>query len=154
MSKWLVDEEEIEAIESSKNEEGMITPELVLETASDESSPIHHRFEWENGKAAHEYRLMQGRQLIRKVVQFQVIDGATIQTPKYYNVKCVDDSNKKISQGYVEYTVVKDTPIYKAQILKEVIMEIRRWQNIKEVFTEVNAIINDDEVGKLEKEYA
>jgi hypothetical protein len=46
-------------------ERGELTPSIVVEEAEDEESPLHDRFEWDNDKAAHEYRLAQARTLIR-----------------------------------------------------------------------------------------
>lgn len=48
-------------------EDGKLLPEAVVEAASDSINPLHHRFEWNEGKAAHAYRVFQARQLILHV---------------------------------------------------------------------------------------
>jgi hypothetical protein len=49
-----------------------VTPEDVVEDARPIDSPMHDAFEWDDSKAAIEYRLEQARHLIRSVT-FQVI---------------------------------------------------------------------------------
>ena len=44
-----------------------LTPQLVVETARDESHPLHSRFEWDDKVAAEAHRLDQARRLIRSV---------------------------------------------------------------------------------------
>lgn len=46
---------------------GSLTPENVVAVARDESSPLHHRFEWDDSAAAEKYRVLQAQELIRKV---------------------------------------------------------------------------------------
>lgn len=43
---------------------GVLWPKKVVEAARPESSVLHSRFEWNNGKAAERYRIWQARQLI------------------------------------------------------------------------------------------
>jgi hypothetical protein len=45
-----------------------LTPELVVEAAKPKASPLHDRFEWDNKKAGHEFRLIQARTLLRVTV--------------------------------------------------------------------------------------
>lgn len=47
---------------------GEITPEDILADARNDNSPLHSFFEWDDGAAAHQYRLQQARGLIRSVV--------------------------------------------------------------------------------------
>jgi len=46
---------------------GELTPELVLERARQEDSPLHGHFTWDQAKAAYERNLDQARSLIRSV---------------------------------------------------------------------------------------
>lgn len=67
---------------------GHLTPDLVVQAATDEQSPIHSIFEWDDGKAAHQHRLWQARRLIRSV-QIERPDGKPM--PKYLSVKIEGD---------------------------------------------------------------
>lgn len=49
------------------DENGNVTPSMVVETARDPSNPLHGEFEWDNDKAAHQYRLWKARKIIREV---------------------------------------------------------------------------------------
>lgn len=46
---------------------GRLTPDLVLEAASDPDSPLHSYFTWDDAEAAHKRRLDEARTLIRAV---------------------------------------------------------------------------------------
>lgn len=49
--------------------DGLLLPEQVVRAARPKTSPLHSRFEWNEGRAAHAYRIWQARQLIRVVVE-------------------------------------------------------------------------------------
>ena len=57
----------------AKENGGVLLPSAVVEAARPKSSPIHSRFEWDDGVAAEQYRLCQARQLIR--VSVECIEG-------------------------------------------------------------------------------
>jgi len=61
-------QKELEAIRKANH--GMISPEKVVEFASNPDTALHGKFTWDNGKAAHEYRLWQARTLIRVQVAY------------------------------------------------------------------------------------
>lgn len=45
---------------------GKLTAEVILDAATDPESPLHTHFEWDQAVAAHEYRLVQARELVRR----------------------------------------------------------------------------------------
>lgn len=55
------------ALDEIYNEEGELTEDNVLKAARLKSSPLHEFFEWDNNKAAAEYRRLQARSLIVNV---------------------------------------------------------------------------------------
>ena len=57
--------------------------EDVVTAARDPISPLHGKFEWEDSKAAQQYRLWQARQLIASVT-IKLPDGQPVR--KYINV--------------------------------------------------------------------
>jgi len=80
---------QVEVVLDELNEaHGHLTPDLVVQAAQDEQSPIHSIFEWDDGKAAHQHRLWQARRLIRSV-QIERPDGKPM--PKYLSVKIDHD---------------------------------------------------------------
>lgn len=48
--------------------DGVIEPETVVEESKIPSAPLHSCFEWDDEKAAHEYRITQARGIIRAIV--------------------------------------------------------------------------------------
>lgn len=45
--------------------DGVLTPEAVVEDSTPEDAPLHNHFEWDDKKAAHKHRIEQARQIIR-----------------------------------------------------------------------------------------
>src|SRR5258708_7093588 len=72
---------------------GQLTPHDVVQEASRESSVLHSYFEWEDEKAAAEYRLTQARNLVACVVLVQS-DDYEIKKPirAFVNIS-YEDSN-------------------------------------------------------------
>lgn len=48
-----------------REERGSLTPALLVEVARDPNHPLHHRFEWDDTKAAEKWRLEQAGALLR-----------------------------------------------------------------------------------------
>lgn len=49
----------------AKAHRGMLRPEYVVEAARNKQSPLHDSFEWDNGRAAEKFRLIQAERLLR-----------------------------------------------------------------------------------------
>ena len=56
-----------------KANQGILRPADIVEAAEPTDHPLHDRFEWDNTKAGHEYRLWQAREII--AVAVKVIDA-------------------------------------------------------------------------------
>lgn len=67
-----------------RQDRGDITPEIVVEEAASEDSPIHAAFEWDDEDAAHEHRLSQARHLVKSVRL--VVDDAKNTIPAFVHV--------------------------------------------------------------------
>lgn len=63
---------------------GPITPSRLLREAAKPNHPLHNRFEWDNSKAAHEYRLIQARKIIVSVSELP--EGADRPIQVYVHV--------------------------------------------------------------------
>ena len=59
-----LERKELEAMAASNN--GVVTVDMVIDAAKDEASPLHSHFEWDNDKAAENYRRWQARALIAR----------------------------------------------------------------------------------------
>lgn len=86
--------------------EGRLTPQAVVDAAKDPDSALHDRFEWDDSKAAAEFRLEQARELIRMVrVQIET-DERVVSTVRYVH----DPDLRAGEQGYVSVPVLLRNP--------------------------------------------
>jgi len=72
---------------------GEITPKIVLDDARGVKSPLHPCFEWDDGKAAEQYRLQQAGLMIRALVV--TVEDAEIPKPARAFVNVADVSEKQ-----------------------------------------------------------
>lgn len=84
----------ISAIKNLQNRRGLILPESVVEAARPASSPLHKYFEWDNTKAAQEWRLEQARYLIRVCVEVAKLPNNEPQEIRVF-VSLPSERNKK-----------------------------------------------------------
>lgn len=120
--------EELDKI-AKNDRDGLIQPEQVVEVASDESSPLHTHFEWDDSEAAQEYRLHQARNLINRVRVIKVDEG-----PRYVNVtiKRVDGGFRR---GYIQTErAVADPDLYE-QVVMDASKGLRAYQIRLQAFT-------------------
>lgn len=88
-----------DAVEEFKRIEtkyGALTPENIVDAARPESATLHSAFEWDNNKAAQQYRLQQARNVINNV-----------------EVKIISDSEERVLSVYEIVTVKDDGRQYK-----------------------------------------
>jgi hypothetical protein len=93
---------------------GYVKASLLVEAARDEENPFHSAFEWDEGTAAHEFRLHQARRIIR-VVLVRVEDS-----PKQQALIHVTVANKNEGE-YHPRNVVMRCPSKHARAYAEVI---------------------------------
>lgn len=85
---------------------GRITPELVLSEAVKPTSPLHDHFEWDDTKAAHRWRLVQARELIRSVKVRITSENRNISVVRYVR----DPEAEATEQGYVALQQLQKEP--------------------------------------------
>lgn len=89
--------EALKELKQLEDRKGRLTPEQVLEAASDPKSALHSQFEWDDSKAAYAHRLDQARELIRRVKIELVVEERTIKAVAY-----VRDPDRQTSEpGYI-----------------------------------------------------
>lgn len=82
----------------SKANGGKITPQQIVDAARNEDSPLHRFFEWDDDKAAEQYRLDQARTLLRSCQVEVTVSDRKVQVPYYVR----DPEADTMDQGYVE----------------------------------------------------
>jgi hypothetical protein len=85
--------EELETIRKLERE---LTAELVVSKARPKNSPLHNEFTWDDSDAAHKYRLVQARTLIRSVT---VVTEAKEPVQHYCHVRHKGEKGKRQRRG-------------------------------------------------------
>ena len=123
--------------------DGLLRPEDIVEFARDKRTTLHAQFEWNNGKAAEQFRLEQARHIIRVVVT--VIDMPEAHEPitvRAYQSLTTDRG----SQGYRATVDVLSVKELRDQMLKDAIDELVRirtkYATLKEL-TKVHEAIDE-----------
>ena len=85
---------------------GRLTPSVVVKDAGKPNSPLHDYFEWNDGRAGAQYRLMQARHLIRSVEVVIRTDTAVFEAIAYVR----DPRAAATEQGYVAIESLRNDP--------------------------------------------
>ena len=121
---------ELESIRQA-NPDQMLREEEVVEFASDPSTALHDRFVWDDGAAAHQYRLEQARKVIRVTVEVMKDDKPPVRL--YVSL----ESDRQKGGGYRHITeVCSDEEMY-AELVDQSRREMqafqRRYREIEEL---------------------
>jgi hypothetical protein len=101
----------------------VLTPERVLEVASERDNPLHRFFQWDNGKAAQAYRLDQARNLIRIVHVLRVIDDGRKQQP--VTVRAIVNVNP--GKGFVTRNEAIGSETIRAAMVERHLRGLENW---------------------------
>lgn len=125
MKKEIVDE--LRALHA----EGNLRASAVLARARNVHNPLHDCFEWDNGKAAQQWRLQQAGALIR-TVKITTESGSKVRA--YYPVRAT-------SSAETAYVPAKDVAEsidlrsnFRRQVSQEICGMVRRWRLHAEFF--------------------
>jgi len=105
-------------------EHGNLTPEMILEEARSEASPLHSLFEWDDQVAGEKYRLGQARVLVR-IVREEIgeeEDGSPIYVRTYVSAWRAG----REESGYLSAREVLTSPVSEAILAKALKREIAR----------------------------
>ena len=151
-----------ERIEAIKAKLDVLTPDAVLNDARKEKSPLHQFFEWDDSKAAEQYRLRQAGHLIRSIsVTFEdvapeparqvtlagVTEPATETRPIRAFLSVQSESG---ATGYVGTKEAMSDPEMRRQVLARAHNELasvgQKWRDVSELTDVFMAL---DRVGEL-----
>lgn len=124
--------DELESIR--KGNDGLLTPQVVLEQASDPESPIHDGFEWDDSTAANLHREQEARLMINHLtVTISEVPGSE-PTRAFVSIR-VDDSPR-----YTSIQVALATPELRKQVLDKALKEARAWQDRYNEYEELTSV--------------
>ena len=128
-------------------DEGRLTPQELVDEARPESSPLHKGFEWDDAKAAENYRRGQATRMIRAIVvkESAVIDGGSEEIPvKIFNQTERGDTYESLR------TILVDS--YKAEALldkaKEELRSFRakysQLERLRSLMSAIDDVLEED----------
>lgn len=124
--------------------DGLLTPETVVEAARSPKSPLHQQFTWDDNKAAHEYRLWQARTLLRVTVEYL----PTVKQNVRVFVSLTPD-REETSGGYRPLVEVLSDADQRKQLLADALAELQYFQKKYAMLKELAGVWR--EVRKLAK---
>ena len=128
-------------LQAIHEQHGHITPALVVDTARDESHPLHERFEWDDKQAGEAYRLHQARQMIRSV---RVVYREADEREGERSVRAYHAVRTERGNIYQPADEIVSSPFLTQLLLRD--ME-RDWQQLKRRwarFSEFTELIKKD----------
>ena len=123
---------------------GRLTPDVVVNEAAKPESPLHPLFQWDDDKAAHQWRLQQARVFINNI-EVTVISAGEPVTVGAYEIVNKDDGYRHIETFTIdEMKVVKDSAIreliYVNKKLKTYNEFLKASQNIQYAIEELQQV--------------
>lgn len=137
--------EKLEELKAIYRDNGLLQAEQVVERARDPESPLHDDFEWDDDKAAEQYRLVQARQLIRVAVS---IDPNLDEPVKVRVFTSLKSDRKNPGGGYRSMQDVLAHDGMRQELLQQALAEFKsardKYKEVKElaeVFASVDAAV-------------
>ena len=113
-----------------------LTASIIVEEAKHKTSVLHGAFEWDDSKAAHEWRLHSARHLMRSVeIVSTKEEGGTRSLPAFVFVK-TDDGPR-----YETLAIVQSDDELRKQVLERAEKEFDQWAKRYEEYEEFLSVI-------------
>lgn len=100
---------------------GRVTPEAVVDAAKDPAHPWHNRFEWDDSKAAHAFRIAQARILIRAAYLLLSNERQEVRIPRFVRDQSLDPT----VAGYITLPQLREE---QENVHESVVYEFKRAQ--------------------------
>lgn len=137
--------EELERIRVRNN--GRLTQEDVLDEAKNAASPLHPAFEWNDKKAAHQYRLTQAGYLIRMITVAPAEPEAATTKP----VRAFVNVERESDRSYTSVAHALSDQELRAQVLARAMKELHDWRQRYQDLVELARVFSvvDEERNRL-----
>ena len=131
----------VERFKELEDSYGVLTPEVVVHDAKKKSSPFHDYFEWNDGAAAHEYRLQQARYLIRSI-EVTIIEGKSDQRAYVaVPIESVTGDEDDEGTGYACIETVLNSAYLRRQYIQRALKEAENYAKRYEGIAELDEIV-------------
>jgi hypothetical protein len=111
-----------ERLHKIRDKHGELTPRVVVDDAASPRSPLHPCFEWDDEKAADNYRLVQARKLMGSIVVAEYADAPIADETRAF-VHLSIETNQ-----YVPIEVAMTNENMRAEVLAKAAREIKLWR--------------------------
>lgn len=144
-----------EAIEELRDDNGEVTPEVLVDAARPKRSFFHKSFNWEDVDCAERYRLEQARYILRSVqVVVEVPEGSTRKIRAFTSVSSVEDPRKRAYVHTVE--AMESSDDIQTEILHQCLAGLvawrRKWADLNELSDFIGTV--NKQIKKMEKAVA
>ena len=125
---------------------GTLTPNLVVEAAKPKNHPLHDRFEWDDKVAGHQFRLVQAAKMIRSV-KVVYREGTETEEPRSVRAFPAVRAEQGTPAAYMPVEDVAADPELSALVLREMEREWkqlhRRYGHLQEFIALVEASLDE-----------
>lgn len=101
---------------------GLLKIDDVLEAAQDKSCILHKHFEWDDSKAADQFRREQARTLIQRC-RITLVEQEPVKVRAFVSLP----SDRETGGGYRLTSTVITDEIMKEELLRDIKLTIARW---------------------------
>jgi hypothetical protein len=135
------------SLRSVWEDRGRLVAEDLVEIAGEANHPLHDFFEWDNGEAAHRYRVWQAGQLIRSVKI--LVTAATNGDSEDFQIReWVAARSVGVGRGsYVPQDLVSQNPDQQALLLRQMRRDLaavkRRYEHQEFYYRELTRMVSD-----------
>lgn len=140
-------------LERLEKENGLVTPNNLLEAATPEDSVMHPCFTWNDKEAAIKQRLSEARQIIRSIVRVCVSDESKHEEKE---IRAYVNINPKVGHGAIGEFVSVERALSEEEtrkiVLKKVLDELSAYKKKYQDFSELSKVFSAIDDAKKEFE--
>lgn len=120
-----------EVITKLIEDNGCVKAEALVTASKPKSAPLHHKFTWDNNKAAEQFRIIEAQHIIRsvRIITDNVPLAEQPVIRAFVNVTAADDETEFEGRGYIAMTKVLSSERYRQQTLEAAKTELVLWKN-------------------------
>jgi hypothetical protein len=119
------------AIEQLISKHGEARPEHLVDAARSKKHPLHHCFEWDDSKAAHEHRLNQARYVLRAVMIVRE-DRPEVTLRAFVNIERAG--------GWKAIGTVLSEPSSRTLLLQQALSDLRAFERKYATLSELDEV--------------
>ena len=118
-----------------KKKASIVKPEELVKDAKQKNTPYHGYFQWDNTKAGAEYRKEQARDLLRNIVEVEIVsDKKQDRQVEVRSFHVVSENNER---GYSPLEHVLSSKDLTNQVLERALKEAKSWSARYKIYSEL-----------------